>query len=77
LRWTRGGRPARQPVIRLHLHNVRSLTVLLRGAGFRHGQRGKLRIRTDGRTRVNLRRSSGHDRVLHLTKGSRPLQFTA
>jgi dienelactone hydrolase len=72
LTWTRGARSARLSVIRLKLTNVRSLRVLLGGAGFRHGKHGRLRVSTDGPTTIRL----GHQRV-HVQKGSHVVPFTA
>jgi poly(3-hydroxybutyrate) depolymerase len=75
LTWTRGHRPHRHPTIRLHLHNVRSLKVLLHGAGFGHGhhaRHGKLHVTTDGKTVIHL----GHRRI-HVRKGTHVIRFTA
>jgi poly(3-hydroxybutyrate) depolymerase len=49
-RWIHGKRPARRPTLRLRLHNVRSLKVMWRYAGFRPGERVRLRTDSDGPT---------------------------
>jgi hypothetical protein len=72
LTWTRGARPPRRPVLRLHLRNVRSLRVRLHAAGFRHGRAGVLHVTTDGPAVVRL----GHRRV-HVAKGSHDVPFVA
>jgi hypothetical protein len=65
--WTRTTAPGRHAVIRLHLRNVRSLRLLLRAAGFRAGEAGRLRIITDGPVRIHLGdrtiRVRGHGRI--------------
>jgi hypothetical protein len=73
LTWTRGSRPPRHPVIRLHLTNVRSLRILLHGAGFgpRH-PRGRLKVSTDGPVVVRI----GHHRI-HVAKGKHVVPFSA
>jgi hypothetical protein len=72
LTWTRGKRPATRPVITLGLANVKTLTVLLHAAGFRHGQHGTLRVITDGPVTLHL-----SDRVVHLRQGHTTVHFTA
>jgi hypothetical protein len=54
----------------LRLANVRSLTVRLRDAGFRKGQRGTLHVTTDGPTAVHL-----CGRVVYLSKGQSTVHF--
>jgi poly(3-hydroxybutyrate) depolymerase len=71
LTWTRGARPHRRAVIRLHLSNVGSLRVLLRAAGFRH-EPGIARITTNGPTTIRLGR-----RTVHVTKGVHVVRFEA
>jgi predicted esterase len=73
LSWTRGARSHRHPVIRLHLSNVRSLRVLVHGAGFgvRHPH-GHLKVATDGPTVVRI----GHRRI-HFAKGTHVVPFKA
>jgi hypothetical protein len=72
LTWTKGKRPATRPAMTLKLANVRSLTLLLRDAGFRNGQRGTLRVTTDGPTTVHL-----GGRVVYLGKGQSTVRFRA
>ncbi|HVT64925.1 MAG TPA: prolyl oligopeptidase family serine peptidase [Mycobacteriales bacterium] len=70
LTWTRGRRPAAEPLITLHLKNVSSLAVLLHGAGFRAGQQGELGVTTDGPTVLHL-----GQRTIHLGKGRTTVHF--
>jgi poly(3-hydroxybutyrate) depolymerase len=72
LTWTRGSRPDPQPVVRLHLHNVRSLTVRLPAAGFSYGQHGALHVTTDGPTTIHL-----GGRTVHIAKGTHVVRFVA
>jgi hypothetical protein len=70
--WSRGKRAHRTPVIRLHLRNVTSLRVLMHAAGFHHGQSGKLKVTSDGRSTIRL----GH-RTVHVAKGRHVVPFRA
>jgi hypothetical protein len=72
LTWTRGKRPNARPTILLKLANVGSLTLLLRDAGFRKGQRGTLRVTTGGPTAIYL-----GGRVVYLGKGQSTVHFRA
>jgi predicted esterase len=72
LRWTRGARSHRAPVIRLHLTNVKALRVLLGAAGFAPGRSGRLRVVTDGPTTVHLGK-----RTVHVRTGSHVVRFVA
>lgn len=72
LTWTRGTRPAARPVITLRLTNVKKLTVLLRAAGFAHGQAGRMHVTSDGQATLRL-----GDRVVRLPKGRTAVRFTA
>jgi hypothetical protein len=54
LTWNRTTMPRKRRLIRLRLTNVRSLRLVLHAAGFPAGDRGLLRIITDGPVRVRL-----------------------
>jgi hypothetical protein len=68
--WSLGARAKATSVITLRLHNVASLRVLLRAAGFAAGQRGTLRVVTDGPTTVVLGR-----RTVHVGSGTHVVRF--
>jgi pimeloyl-ACP methyl ester carboxylesterase len=70
--WHRRQRPVKRPVITLHLRNVRSLAVLLRDAGFRHGTVGHLHVTTDGRTAIAL-----GNRIHRFATGTHVIRFRA
>jgi hypothetical protein len=72
LTWTRSAPSHRHRVIRLRLVNVRSLRVLLGGAGFRAGRNGRLRVTTDGPTTLRI-----GDTTVHLTRGSHVIALRA
>jgi hypothetical protein len=68
--WTRGHLPARRPVIRLRLTNVRSLRVLVHAAGFRPGEAGRLHVTSDGPTVIRL-----GGRTIHVKQGDHVVPF--
>lgn len=73
LTWGSGARAHRHPVIRLHLTNVRSLRILLRGAGFgTHHPHGRLKVVTDGSTAIRI-----GSRTIHVAKGTHVVPFSA
>jgi hypothetical protein len=58
--------------VRLSLHNVAHLTLQPREAGFKRGQRGYLKLRTDGRVTVRI-----GDKVVTVGAGRHVIRFTA
>jgi hypothetical protein len=70
--WKRGARPTKHRVLRLRLANVASLQVLLASAGFHHGTRGRLVVRSTTPVTIRL----GH-RARRLGAGRHAVRFRA
>jgi poly(3-hydroxybutyrate) depolymerase len=72
LTWTRGKRAATRPVVTLRLTNVDRLKVLPSAAGFHEGQRGTIRVQTDGPVAVII----GNGHAVQVGEGTTTLHFT-